>query len=409
MLNNLISLLAQFWVEILLIILSLITIYRKELSSNASHKYPTSHYDEPDVPLSDLSLKIMDEIRVEASTFREFATESISESSTNKLVKETVAEIQTVLSEGSEKLELILTGGNVAEKQSRYNDNEDNDNEGVPKRNISREKHDNASVGSQFHSQEDAKNLPPIFAIPTDCINVILSYLSPHLILEISSTCKLLNFVVNADHIWKLVWCERFREVVEYLDKNERRDDVAKLIAKGMEVGWKRFFFVFSQTWVKWLIKGHCTYDSVLVGIHGGVYDVSNFLEEHPGSPETLLLHGGRDTTFFFEDIGHSDVARNMTKQFMIIQPPGRLDDNLQKPKARRRKNSVLVSANDFLKSGYKRLKNNLLHDANGSFMDDEACNLRVNLFFDLVDFEWKYWEFDHLKEVFIEGKWEGR
>jgi len=32
-----------------------------------------------------------------------------------------------------------------------------------------------------------------------------------------------------------------------------------------------------------------------------------------------------------------------------------------------------------------------------------------VNLFFDLVDFEWKYWEFDHLKEVFIEGKWEGR
>jgi cytochrome-b5 reductase len=34
-----------------------------------------------------------------------------------------------------------------------------------------------------------------------------------------------------------------------------------------------------------------------LLGLHGAVYDVTNFLKEHPGSKETLLDNAGGDAT----------------------------------------------------------------------------------------------------------------
>ncbi|NXQ57095.1 CYB5B protein, partial [Anthoscopus minutus] len=52
--------------------------------------------------------------------------------------------------------------------------------------------------------------------------------------------------------------------------------------------------------------------------IHGRVYDVTRFLEEHPGGEEVLLEQAGRDATESFEDVGHSTDAREMLKQYYI-------------------------------------------------------------------------------------------
>ncbi|NXL36734.1 CYB5B protein, partial [Glaucidium brasilianum] len=52
--------------------------------------------------------------------------------------------------------------------------------------------------------------------------------------------------------------------------------------------------------------------------IHGRVYDVTRFLEEHPGGEEVLLEQAGRDATEGFEDVGHSMDAREMLKQYYI-------------------------------------------------------------------------------------------
>lgn len=40
------------------------------------------------------------------------------------------------------------------------------------------------------------------------------------------------------------------------------------------------------------------------------VYDVSKFMDEHPGGDEVLISEGGRDASDAFEDVGHSDDAR---------------------------------------------------------------------------------------------------
>ncbi|KAM4614501.1 cytochrome b5 type B [Discoglossus pictus] len=52
--------------------------------------------------------------------------------------------------------------------------------------------------------------------------------------------------------------------------------------------------------------------------IHGRVYDITSFVEEHPGGEEVLFEQAGYDATESFEDVGHSVDAREMLKQYYI-------------------------------------------------------------------------------------------
>ncbi|KAJ4841737.1 hypothetical protein Tsubulata_003023 [Turnera subulata] len=48
------------------------------------------------------------------------------------------------------------------------------------------------------------------------------------------------------------------------------------------------------------------------------VYDVTKFVEDHPGGDEVLLSSTGMDATDDFEDVGHSDSAREMMSEYVI-------------------------------------------------------------------------------------------
>ncbi|KAJ9182395.1 hypothetical protein P3X46_006396 [Hevea brasiliensis] len=52
--------------------------------------------------------------------------------------------------------------------------------------------------------------------------------------------------------------------------------------------------------------------------IDGKVYDVTKFLEDHPGGDEVLLSATGKDATDDFEDVGHSTSAREMMDQYYV-------------------------------------------------------------------------------------------
>ncbi|XP_022974337.1 cytochrome b5-like [Cucurbita maxima] len=68
--------------------------------------------------------------------------------------------------------------------------------------------------------------------------------------------------------------------------------------------------------------KHNKTKDCWLV-ISGKVYDVTPFMEDHPGGDEVLLAATGKDATNDFEDVGHSDSAREMMDKYYIgeIEP----------------------------------------------------------------------------------------
>ncbi|XP_031481244.1 cytochrome b5-like isoform X2 [Nymphaea colorata] len=52
--------------------------------------------------------------------------------------------------------------------------------------------------------------------------------------------------------------------------------------------------------------------------INGKVYDVTQFLDDHPGGDDVLLSATGKDATDDFEDVGHSSTARAMMDGYLI-------------------------------------------------------------------------------------------
>ncbi|XP_043997876.1 cytochrome b5 isoform X2 [Gambusia affinis] len=65
-------------------------------------------------------------------------------------------------------------------------------------------------------------------------------------------------------------------------------------------------------------VRMHNTSNDTWLIIHNKIYDITSFLEEHPGGEEVLLEQGGSDATESFEDVGHSTDAREMLQQYYI-------------------------------------------------------------------------------------------
>lgn len=65
-------------------------------------------------------------------------------------------------------------------------------------------------------------------------------------------------------------------------------------------------------------VKTHNSIISAWLVIHNKVYDITKFLEDHPGGEEVLLEQAGKDSTEAFEDVGHSSDARILAEEYLI-------------------------------------------------------------------------------------------
>jgi len=81
-------------------------------------------------------------------------------------------------------------------------------------------------------------------------------------------------------------------------------------------------------------VSKHNTDDDVWLILHGKVYNVTKFLEDHPGGPDSLQQNAGTDATDAFENLFHSDKARALLKGFYIGNVVGYTgaDDAVDKP-----------------------------------------------------------------------------
>ena len=70
----------------------------------------------------------------------------------------------------------------------------------------------------------------------------------------------------------------------------------------------------------------HGDAETVWTVINGKVYDLTKFLDEHPGGRSILVENAGLDSSQEFEDVGHSKDAREMLADYQI----GRLEDDLK-------------------------------------------------------------------------------
>ncbi|PGH33905.1 hypothetical protein GX50_03305 [[Emmonsia] crescens] len=65
-------------------------------------------------------------------------------------------------------------------------------------------------------------------------------------------------------------------------------------------------------------VAEHNTKKDLYVTVHDKIYNVSSFVDEHPGGEEVLLDVGGQDATDAFEDVGHSDEAREILAGLLV-------------------------------------------------------------------------------------------
>mmetsp|Transcript_53061 Transcript_53061/g.168396 ORF Transcript_53061/g.168396 Transcript_53061/m.168396 type:complete len:124 (+) Transcript_53061:798-1169(+) len=79
----------------------------------------------------------------------------------------------------------------------------------------------------------------------------------------------------------------------------------------------------------------HNSEDDCWLIIEGKVYDVTKFMDEHPGGGEVMLSSAGRDATDDFEDVGHSGAAREMLRDYLIGDFKGGVAKKADKPVAK--------------------------------------------------------------------------
>ena len=65
-------------------------------------------------------------------------------------------------------------------------------------------------------------------------------------------------------------------------------------------------------------IATHNTDSDCWLQIHDKVYDVTKYLDSHPGGAEVILDTAGGNATDMFEDIGHSKGARRQLAKFQV-------------------------------------------------------------------------------------------
>lgn len=189
-------------------------------------------------------------------------------------------------------------------------------------------------------------NRSSLGGLPDDAQINILSYLSPRDITKYGCVCKSTSELVAYNpYLWKTILLRDYDFILHRWDISrtsflrscpELKDmslHLSSLITKslidtnstetrysGKKTSLMRdIYFRFRLTWINWALAGNNTNKCCLVGIYNSIFDITKFLEFHPGSHETLLIHSGCDATDFFEDVGHSRSAREVGVDMCVV------------------------------------------------------------------------------------------
>lgn len=66
-------------------------------------------------------------------------------------------------------------------------------------------------------------------------------------------------------------------------------------------------------------ISKHQSAEDCWIILHGKVYDVTNFLKEHPGGKNVILAHAGQDGTIAFDQIHSKDIIERLLPNSCFI------------------------------------------------------------------------------------------
>lgn len=106
-----------------------------------------------------------------------------------------------------------------------------------------------------------------------------------------------------------------------------------------------------TKTYTLAQVREHNDSKSSWLIIHNEVYDVTQFLNEHPGGEEVLLEQAGKDGSEAFEDVGHSSDARELMLKYKI----GEIVESERKPVKEKKTDWATTSDENTSSSGNLR------------------------------------------------------
>ncbi|XP_070503761.1 cytochrome b5-like [Chironomus tepperi] len=83
-------------------------------------------------------------------------------------------------------------------------------------------------------------------------------------------------------------------------------------------------------------VSAHNTRNDLYMIIDDNVYDLTKFAAEHPGGEEILIEYAGKETTEAFNDIGHSQDAKEIMKKYhvgAIVEAERKSNQKKEEPK----------------------------------------------------------------------------
>ena len=150
----------------------------------------------------------------------------------------------------------------------------------------------------------------------------VMSYLDRPSMGALSCTSKAIESRISqSDILWEQIWKMRYGRCWDDLKHVRRRRMVGWSPSEnwGPPIqGWKFFMDDFEYGWFDWILAGSNTAECCLIALEGNVYDITKFVPLHPGSPESILMESGGEVTQIFNDIGHSQTARNASKEYFV-------------------------------------------------------------------------------------------
>ena len=182
------------------------------------------------------------------------------------------------------------------------------------------------SVGAESHCNNAQSKLLAASLGGSICLSSVLldenillnvvNYLADADIGQLASSSKCLHRDCTADFIWEqlwmltfgVMWCDddlaeirRIRGIL-WNPMNDLAPESGTIQASsGLSLdlkknhnlrpvqGWLRFYLEFEFCWMDWLMAGCCTPEYCLIGLYGSLYNISNFLPDHPVSYLALL------------------------------------------------------------------------------------------------------------------------
>lgn len=165
-----------------------------------------------------------------------------------------------------------------------------------------------------------ARAIASLAALPIDLQIRIIRFGGGQAIPAVASTCTSLQPLGNTEHLWKEAFDETFAPILK-----RWFEDGHKIACLQCVHSWRSRYIRFERCWMSAVFSETGT---MLLRLHGHLYDITDFMDRHPGGPillaEDLLKTESLDVGTAYDMVGHSWSADLELKRMLVRPPPGR-------------------------------------------------------------------------------------